>query len=61
VDEKTAEQVKDDFLCWSGGFTPESERDIEIFVKYARDERTDSAEVAELLRKWMKEQLDSGE
>jgi hypothetical protein len=62
LDEKTAEQIKDDFLCWSGGLPPESELEISTFVEYARDVQLDAPDVAKVLRDWLKAlRLDSKE
>jgi hypothetical protein len=55
----TNEQVKElkrHFLIWSGGFEPESEYQIIVYVDYARDSRLDSEEVRELLEDWMAEE-----
>jgi len=58
VDEKAAKQIVDDFLCWSGGFAPEALDDIELFVRYARDETTDEHQVRDLLLEWLRAELD---
>jgi hypothetical protein len=56
MDAKTARDVIEDFRTWSGGFPPDSEQEIFVYVEYARDERLDAVEVTRLLRDWMEAQ-----
>ncbi len=41
------------FESWSGGFSPDSEQEIFIYVEYAHDSDADSSEVTQFLREWM--------
>jgi hypothetical protein len=47
------EQLKRDFLEWSGGFEPETEHQIIVYVDYARDSRLDREDVRHILEDWM--------
>ncbi|MGD0769405.1 MAG: hypothetical protein ABSB42_14575 [Tepidisphaeraceae bacterium] len=47
------EELKRHFLEWSGGFEPESEHQITVYVDYARDSRFDREEVRRTLEDWM--------
>ena len=53
ITKQQIESLKRDFLEWSGGFEPDSEHQITVYVDYARDSRLDRAEVRELLEDWM--------
>jgi hypothetical protein len=50
------EALKRHFLEWSGGFDPESEYQIIVYVDYARDSRLNKDEVLLTLEMWMNEQ-----
>jgi hypothetical protein len=51
---KTVEAVREDFLEWSGGFPPDSEQMIFIFMEYALSSDVDDCErVRQMLRDWM--------
>ena len=52
------ERVKRHFLEWSGGFEPDSEHQITVYVDYARDARLDREEVRQLLEDWMTSDID---
>jgi hypothetical protein len=46
--------IRDDFLTWSGGFPPDSEQQIFIYMEYVYgDDAEDADEVREMLRNWM--------
>lgn len=46
--------IRDDFLTWSGGSSPESEQQIFIYMEYVYGSDTDDAdEVRAMLRDWM--------
>ncbi len=45
--------IVEDFLAWSGGFPPESSRQILCYVEFARPCDSDEAEVSRLLKNWM--------
>jgi len=58
MDANTTNAVKQDFLAWSGGFPPDSEQDIFIYIEYAYGaDRTDADEAREMLRDWMRNDL----
>lgn len=44
------------FQSWSGGFPPDSEHEITVYVDYARLSRFDPDETREALRKWASEE-----
>jgi hypothetical protein len=47
------EKLKRHFLEWSGGFEPESEHQITVYVDYARDSRLNRDEVRHVLEDWI--------
>jgi hypothetical protein len=51
----TGEEIKADFLVWSGGFEPESRWEITVYVDYARDKNTDPEFVRRVLMDWLEE------
>ena len=53
MDEKTANAIKQDFLTWSGGFTPCCDHEISIYIDAVGPVGTDEEEVRQLLRTWM--------
>ena len=54
MDANTADAVKKDFLAWSGGFPPNSEQEILVYMEYAFGAiAADPNEVREMLREWM--------
>jgi len=55
MDKQAAEAIKADFLEWSGGFPPESEEQVFIYVQYAAPSDVDEEELLALLRTWMQE------
>jgi len=54
VQEQLARAIEQDFLEWSGGFPPDSEEQIFVYVETSSPIDTDSQEVSELLRTWMR-------
>jgi hypothetical protein len=50
--DEQIEDVKRHFLEWSGGFEPESEHQISVYVDYARDFRLDRTDVFQCLEDW---------
>ena len=55
MDERTAKAIRADFLAWSGGFPPDSDDQITVYVDYAAHTDWDSNEVRRLLEDWMQE------
>ncbi len=55
MDAHTTNSFKEDFQAWSGGFPPDSEQQIFIYMEYAYGTEADADEVREMLRKWMQE------
>lgn len=53
MNRQMAEEIKQDFLDWSGGFRPESERQIWVYVETSKDVNVDDEELINLLRDWM--------
>jgi hypothetical protein len=54
MDKARLDAIKDDFLTWSGGFPPDSEQHIFIYLEYAYDANAgDEDEVRKMLRVWM--------
>jgi hypothetical protein len=53
MDANTAKAVKEDFSKWSGGFPPESDHQITVYVDYARSIENDAEDVREMLREWL--------
>jgi hypothetical protein len=56
TDVQTAKVIREDFLTWSGGFPPESDGQIRVYVEAARPSDVDAEEVARLLLDWMAEE-----
>ena len=52
----TAEEIKADFLQWSGGFEPDSPEQITVYVDYASHIDTDAEYVRRVLTAWLEEQ-----
>jgi hypothetical protein len=56
MDTRTANEVKEDFLTWSGGFPPDLEQQIFVYIEYAYGTKADDVdEVRKMLRDWMQE------
>ena len=55
MDEQTSKAIREDFLTWSGGFPPESDHQIFVYVEAARPKDSDEEEVREMLKAWMQE------
>ena len=53
MDQQTAQAIQADFRAWSGGFPPESEQQIYVYVDVAAPGDTDGQEVRDVLRAWM--------
>jgi hypothetical protein len=47
------ENLKADFLAWSGGFPPESPEQIEVYVTHSADTNLVETEVRTILTEWM--------
>jgi phosphoenolpyruvate-protein kinase (PTS system EI component) len=46
--------LRADFLAWSGGFFPESEAQITVYVDYALAVNVDAVTARRLLQDWMR-------
>ncbi len=53
MNEQTANTIKAEFLEWSGGFTPESDYQITVYIDYALSVENDPEPARKLLREWM--------
>jgi hypothetical protein len=53
MDQDAVQQLKEDFLEWSGGFPPESNDQITVYVDYARTLDLLEEDTREVLRQWM--------
>ncbi|MCC6127331.1 MAG: hypothetical protein IT426_20405 [Pirellulales bacterium] len=54
MDAKATQTVRKDFLAWTGGFPPDSEMQIFVYMEYAHGaDRPDADDVREMLRDWM--------
>jgi len=54
MNPSTTEAVKNDFRGWSGGFPPDSDMEIFVYLEYAfSNVIADKDEVREMLREWM--------
>jgi hypothetical protein len=53
MDDQTANAIRADFEEWSGGFAPESDHQITVYIDYAAPFDMDDEEVRRLLRAWM--------
>ena len=59
MDPDFTKAIKTDFETWSGGFSPDSEEQIFVYVETARPSDSDEAAVLEILRTWMSEEESS--
>jgi hypothetical protein len=54
MDKQTSEgKVRSDFEDWSGGFPPESEQQIYVYITTAISDEFDDSFVLDALRSWM--------
>jgi hypothetical protein len=56
METQAAKAIREDFLTWSGGFPPESDQQIWVYVEAARPSDTPAEEVTRLLLDWMAEE-----
>jgi len=47
------ESLKADFLEWTGGFEPETDRDIATYISTSMPFDFDAAEATEVLQRWL--------
>jgi hypothetical protein len=47
------EALKADFLEWTGGFNPETDEDIEVYIETSMPLDIDDDEARDILRNWM--------
>lgn len=55
MDEQTIKAIREDFFTWSGGFPPESDAQVTVYIDYASSKDWDDNEVRAMLRDWMQE------
>ncbi len=51
-----AKRIKDDFRAWSGGFPPESNAQIRVYIDYAMPnfgEQVTETEIDQVLTNWL--------
>ncbi len=53
MDSQMANTIKQDFLAWSGGFPPESDDQIYVYIETAKRPEIDDEELRALLQTWM--------
>jgi hypothetical protein len=54
MDTNTIRAIKEDFRSWSGGFPPDCDEQIFVYMEYAfGNVDTDPDEAREMLREWM--------
>ncbi len=46
-------QLIEDFLAWTGGFAPESDNQITVYLDYAAPLNVDAERAERLLRDWL--------
>ncbi|MDZ4780477.1 MAG: hypothetical protein SGJ19_09520 [Planctomycetia bacterium] len=51
--EQQATDIRNDYLSWSGGWPPDSEESIFVYVETSVPVGHDDREVIALLRQWM--------
>lgn len=57
MDEETAKaKLRSDFEDWSGGFPPESDQQIYVYVTHALSSDFDEQFALKVLRKWMEDE-----
>lgn len=55
LDGQTATEIKAHFERWSGGFPPDSDDQITVYIDYAREDDADAEDVRDILKTWMRE------
>ena len=55
MDKTLVETIKEDFLAWSGGFPPESDYQIFVYIETAKPVDINDTELGDMLRVWMNE------
>lgn len=55
MDSATIDRLKEDFRKWSGGFPPESQCEVTVYLDYAIALDVDKAEARRTLLDWMEE------
>ena len=55
MDERTTHEIKKHFRIWSGGFPPESDHQIYVYIDAAKTVDVPDEELWDLLRTWMNE------
>ena len=55
MDGRTASEIKRHFRAWSGGFPPESDDQIYVYIDAANPDDVPDVELWDLLRTWMNE------
>jgi hypothetical protein len=56
MDNEAFQAIKRDFMDWSGGFPPESDHEISVYIEAAKPTDSSDAELWALLRMWMNEE-----
>ena len=46
-------RIRRDYLEWSGGFPPETQEDVQLYVEVASSRDDDDADVIQVLNEWM--------
>lgn len=54
MEKRTIKKIKNDFRQWSGGFSPESEHHISVYINFASGAGIDSENLKKMLCDWMK-------
>jgi len=53
MNDAQRQELIDDFTQWAGGFPPESEHQITVYIDYAMDRRLNANEAREVMTDWM--------
>ena len=61
MDQAEEQRIREDFITWSGGFPPESNEEIAMYVEVARPFDTAAGDVSRLLKQWMRANDAAGE
>jgi len=53
MDKKQRVEIKKDFLTWTGGFPPDSETTVFLYIEYASPADSNDNEVRAILLDWL--------
>lgn len=55
MENETFQAIKQDFMDWSGGFPPDSDHEMSVYIETASPSGSNDMDLWALLRRWMNE------